>query len=450
MQSKDGVNSKLPLSVLLAYGAPGLPAALLGLPLLLYLPTYYAGNLGLGFKVVGAILLLARIWDVIADPLVGWASDRFGARFGRRRSWLLAAAPLVLVSTWLLFRPPADVSPLYLLVWALAAYLGWTMMTIPHQAWGAELTADYSERNRVMAVREGFGLIGVMAAAAAPTLLHLAGAIGPDEDEVAVTLSTLAWAIIVLLPLSGAWLLIRVPEPRRVRPPAALDWRAGARLIAGNAPFRRLLIAYLFNGVANGLPTTLFLLFVAHVLALPESTGLFLLCYFVTGVLGMPLWLKIARRHGKHRTWAWAMLYNCVVFALVPALGPGDMVAYLAVCLSTGLALGADLLLPPSMQADVVDVDTEAGGDQRTALYFAIWGMATKLAQALAVGIAFPLLDLLGFSASPDSETARFGLVALYAGAPVIFKLIAVALVWNFPLDAAVQEALRRKIDAAG
>jgi GPH family glycoside/pentoside/hexuronide:cation symporter len=441
--------SRLPFRLLLAYGLPALPAAALGLPLVLYLPTFYAIDLGLGFGVVGGVLVIARLWDVVTDPLVGWASDRFAVGAARRKPWLLASLPLVLVSVWFLFRPAGAVSATYLLIGAFAVYLGWTMMTIVHQAWGAELSGHYAERSRVMAAREMAGLGGVILAAALPTLLDNAGRKDPLLSEAGAALHAAAWITLILLPAAGLLLLALVPEPRRVASRMRAGWRDGWSLLTVNRPFRRLLLSYLFNGVANGLPATLFLLFVTNVLVLPEHVGLFLLAYFGIAIIGMPLWLRLARRYGKHRTWCAAMLYNCATFAMVPLLGEGDFIGYMAVCLTTGLAFGADLVLPPSMQADVVDVDTAGGGGQRTGLYFALWGMATKLAQALAVGIAFPLLELAGFSAfSANTPAALAGLTALYCGAPVVFKLIAVALVWNFPLTASTQATLRHQIES--
>jgi Na+/melibiose symporter-like transporter len=443
------MSQRIPLLTLVAFGLPALPAAAFGLPLLLYLPAFYAVDLGLGFTVVGAVILAARLLDVAVDPLIGWASDRVHTPYGRRRPWLIASLPPVLLAAAFLFRPEAPVSAGGFLFWAFAGYLGWSLMTIPHQAWGAELSGDYAERNRVMAAREIFGLLGVVLAAAIPTLLAVLALDDPKRSEAGDALSALAWLVTLLLPLSGLLLVAVVPEPARVAGAvASAGWRAGSKLLSGNRPFRLLLVSYLFNGIANGLPATLIVLYVTHVLRLEAYLGVFLIAYFAAGILGMPLWLKLARRHGKHRTWGLAMIFTCAAFALVPLLGPGDFHGYLAVCLATGLAFGADLTLPASMQADVVDVDTEAGGDQRTGLYFALWAMATKLALALAVGIAFPLLDLLGVQVDGSSpEATRLGLGMLYAALPVAFKVVAIILMWNFPLDAAAQASLRQRIE---
>jgi Na+/melibiose symporter-like transporter len=103
--------------------------------------------------------------------------------------------------------------------------------------------------------------------------------------------------------------------------------------------------------------------------------------------------------------------------------------AFAAICVLSGLCLGADLALPASIQADVVALDRDAGGGDRAGLFFGLWGMATKLALALAVGIAFPLLDLAGFDAGgPNDAGALLALALLYGGLPVALKLLVVPL----------------------
>ena len=145
------------------------------------------------------------------------------------------------------------------------------------------------------------------------------------------------------------------------------------------------------------------------------------------------------------------MLGACAFFAPAPFLGEGDIAIFALVCIGTGFALGADLMLPPAIQADVIDVDTAASGEQRSGLYFATWGLATKLALALAVGVAFPLLGWAGFDPGAGLRSAS-GLATLgflYAGLPIVLKLAAIAMMWNFPLDEVAQATLRAKIEAA-
>ncbi len=425
---------------LLAYGLPGLPLAALLLPLFVYLPTFYAENLGLGLGLVGSVLLIARLSDVVTDPLVGYLSDRFGWPLGRRRSWMLFGVPLLLVAAHRLFLPPGEVTAAYLLFWTVAAYLGATMVQLPYSAWGAEISDDYHERSRISGAREGFVVVGTLLAAGLPALL---------AADLKTAMAVIGWGLVAVLPIAVALALKTVPEERFQRS-RRIGWRQGTAVLYRNRPFRRLLTAYFLNSIANGLPATLFLLYVTHVLEKPSWSGLLLFVYFACGVAAIPLWLRLSTRWGKHQAWIAAMLLASAVFALVPLLGPGDHWWFLAVCVVTGIGLGADLTLPASMQADVVDLDTLKSGQRRTGIFFALWGIATKLALALAVGLAFPLLELAGYQAKVPAqpEAALLALVLLYSLVPALFKLAAIALFLRYPITAAQQQRIRRLIDA--
>jgi glycoside/pentoside/hexuronide:cation symporter, GPH family len=421
-----------------AYGAPGLPMAILGLPLFVFLPTFYAEHTGMGLAAVGLILLIARLFDVVTDPLVGHLSDRIRGRF-RRRSLIILGTPILLLSVEMLFRPAADAGALHLLSFSMLVYLGWTLFALPYYAWGAELSPDYHERSRISAWREGFTVAGTVTAASLPAVLGY----GNDAGASLGALATLFWW---LLPVSVLLLVLTVPERPRQLAPAA--WRQGLVLLRHNRPFRRLVLAWICNGTANAVPATLFLLFVTHVLEAPEHAGPLLLVYFGVGIAALPVWLHLARRLGKHRVWTLSMALASTFFVWVPLLGSGDVAWFYLITVLTGLSLGVDLALPASMQADVIDQDTADGGGERAGLFFGLWGMATKLALALAVGLGFPLLGLVGFSTEGGNTPQALLVLALaYAALPVLFKLAAMALVWRFPIDERAQHALRARID---
>lgn len=432
--------------VLLAYGAPALPLAVLLLPTYIFLPAHYA-QLGLSLGTISLVLLAARLWDGVTDPLVGALSDRFGGRFGRRRPWIAAGLPLTCLSLWFLLVPGDGVGWAHLLGWSMALYLGWTLMVVPLTAWGAELSGDYHQRTRINGYREGAGVLGTMVALVLPFALG-AGAAGNEGEA----LRLLALFILISLPLLTLAALLLVPDPpwpmAGVTAQAATPTAGGWRAILGNGPFRRLLLAYVINGMANGLPAQLFLFFVQQRLGEGERAGLLLLCYFASGLLAVPLWLGLSKIWGKDRVWRGAMLWNIAWFLPVFWLGPGDFLPFLLVCVMTGLTLGADLVLPSAMQADVVDLDTATHGEQRAGLFFALWGLATKLATALAA-LGLGAAGLFGFTpAGPNDAQALAGLTLLYAGLPILLKLLAIALLWRWPLDEAAQAALRRRIEA--
>ena len=436
-------SDRLPTKILLAFGAPGFPLAALTVPLYIYLPAFYADEMGLGLAAVGGILLAARLWDVVIDPAIGILSDRWTSRIGRRRPWLIAGTPLALIAVYQLFLPAPGVGNGYLLVWTMALYLAWTILLLPYYAWAAELSPDYHERARITGFRESFVILGTLAAAGLPAL-HGGRATGADA------LSLLAQLMMVALPIAIALTVIVVPDspPPRLPSPAAAGAPGRWRAIAENRPFRRLIAAYLLNGLGNGLTATLFTLFASHVVRVPEQTGALLFVYFLAGILSVPFWLWLSRRLGKHRAWALSLVWSCIWFAGAPLLGAGDLAWYALISVMTGIGLGADLTLPSAMQADIVDVDTLGSGARRAGLYFALWTMATKLALAIAVGIAFPLLELAGFDPARDNAGAALTTLALlYAAVPVLLKLATTALVWNYPLDAAAHAAIRQRLE---
>ncbi len=429
---------------LLAYGLPALPLAILTLPFYVLVPAFYTQALALPIAAVGHVLLAVRLIDAISDPVVGVLADRWRPAFGRRRLWLAAATPLLVVGAWQVFSPGPGAGLAHLAVWGALLSVAWSAAQVPYSAWGAELSRSYGGRTRVAAYREAFTVVGTLLALAAPALLPLVGATGERA-----ALGAFAVAVAIGVPLAVALCLALVPEPKD-RSTATLSWRDGWRPLAANAPFRRLILAFFVNGFANGLPATLFLFFVQHRLASPDAAGPLLVLYFVSGVAGVPFWLWLSRRTSKHRSWCIGMLTACAAFAFAPLLGPGDVLAFAVICAVTGLTLGADVVLPASIQADVIDVDTAATGEERSALYLSFWALATKLALAGAVGLAFPILGLAGFdpAANRFESTGLMALALLYAALPVVLKLAAVAIMWRFPLDETAQTALRARIEA--
>ena len=445
------MSERLRASVLAAYGAPAVAFAILLLPPYVFLPAFYTQTLGLPLDWIGYIIILSRLFDAVTDPAIGYFSDRTTGRFGRRKPWILVGTPLAVVSVVVLFAPPVEATLTQFAFGIFGLTLAWTMMMLPYSAWGAELSGDYNERTRIAGVREGVGLAGTLIAASTPTVLTLLGY--PDPR---VHMAALAVLVVALLLPSVAWLLIAVPEPKPLTR-SRVSFGAGVGAIWANGPFRRLIVAYLINALANGLPATLFLLFVSHVIGAQDAYGPLLLAYFLAGLIAIPFWTWLARRIGKHRSWVWAMVLACGAFAFTPfVVGEGDVVAFLIISVLSGIGVGADLVLPSAIQADVVDVDTQASGEQRTGLFFALWGIATKLSFALAA-VSLPILHAVGFSAdgldaaghTTNSPEALFALTMLYAAVPIAMKLIAMGLMWNFPLDAARQRDIRSRIETA-
>lgn len=419
----------LPRAGLWAYAALALPLAMAALPVYVHVPKLYADDLGLPLALVGAILLGARLLDAVQDPLLGWWSDRAGASGGSRRRFVVAALPMLGLGVLGLFNPP-QAGTAALAGWMAAClaivYLGFSMASISYYAIGAELSSDYHERTRVTAARGLLGVAGVLVASVLPALL--AGG-GPESAGLR------AFSLIfVPVLLAGAAVMLFVTPERPVAPGPRLPLRASLAGPLGNGSFRWLAAVFVVSGVASAVPATLILFYVQDVLDRSDLNGVFLGVYFLFGAAGMPLWVKAARRVGKKNAWLGGMVMSIAAFAGAFLLGPGDARAFGLVCALSGIAYGAELALPPSILADVVDRDRVAGTARPDGAYFGLWQFTEKLNLALAAGLALPVLGALGYR--PGNAQAAMGTLSfMYAAFPCLLKLTALAVLWAAPIE---------------
>lgn len=432
--------SRLNLAI---YSLPALPLAALSLPLYVMVPAFYTEQLGLSLSVVGITLLLVRLFDAVTDPLIGYYSDRIKFSYGRRRIVFLLSLPITALSALMVFWPPNDAGPLYLAFWICLLSIGNTAAILSYTAWGAEISTDYLERARITAFRETATVIGTLIAIALPF------AIGLNTSEGIHGLAALGLFLVFMIPFTGIITLYNVSEPNDYTT-HKLGFFDGLIALNQNKPFKRLLTAFLFNGLANAIPATLFLYFVSARIGLEAARGPLLFLYFLCGIIGIPISVWFASRFGKHRSWCIAMILACATFFFSGFLGQGDIKQFIVICVFTGILLGFDLALPPSIQADVIDYDTARTNNQRTGFYFSLWSLATKIALALSVSITLPILDLYGFDPArhdDNTESSLNVLSALYAWMPILPKLIAIGLMWNFPIDKTAQMLTRKNIE---
>jgi len=428
---------------LVAFALPAIPISALGLPIVVYLPPFYAEDMGLSLSVVGTVFMITRFWDVFTDPVLGMMSDRIHSRWGRRRHWIVIAAPILMFSSWMLFMPTAPVTWAYLLFWMIVLYVGWTLITISHMSWGAELSPDYDERSTIQGYREFALIFGMFTVLALPAAIEWVA----HETGRAASVAAMGWFVIILLPVTIAIAVTTVPEFPRIRQ-QTIDWVSAGRILLRNRPLRRVLLADLLVGVAPGITGALYIFFASYVMELPRFASLLLLVYFVAGFLGIPVWLRIAHWQGKHRTLALAMFYGALTLPLVIFMPRGEFWWLFAGNTLYGIAYGAGAFLLRSVMADVCDHDAVETGEHRTGLYYSLLTMTNKIGAALAVGITYPLLDFIGFvpQMGANAPETLNQLLMLYVGLPSLFMLLAGAVMWKFPIDKAAQEQIRMRL----
>jgi Na+/melibiose symporter-like transporter len=431
---------------LVFYALPNLASSVATLPLALFVPSFYADDLGLPLAAVGAAIAASRILDVVTDPLVGQLSDRTRSRFGRRKPFIAAGAPLLLLAIWQLFVPGerGSVGVAHLAAWTALLFLGFTIVDLPYKAWGAELSTDYSERSRVAAWREGAGFVGQILLLLLLLVLGLQG-IEKAPDQ----LHAIAVALVAALPLLLLPALVRVREPPpEVEPREALPVLRGLRLVAENPAFLRMIGAVLCFVSGALVQGTLHRLVLTHVFGREDLFPPMIFLENVATLACVPLWLRVSDAIGKHRALALAALWLGGLSLPLPLFEPGSGGLFVAWMVLRGTSFASILFLSNSIAADVVDYDTVASGRQRTGLYFGVWGMAIKAAVALGVLLATLVPSLLGFDpgrAAPSAD-AKAALLAVYGLLPGLLMAAGAPFLWNFPITREVQRRLRAQI----
>ena len=432
---------------LILYALPSAVFSLPTIPIYIYLPSLYGDKLGLGLAVTGLVLFAARIFDTIIDPIVGYFTDTLAIKGMRRKPWVLLGSIIAGIGLFNLLSPPMNVTATYLFFWLVILYGGWTMIIIPYTAWGVDLSSDYFERTLISACREGLGLAGIIIASILGVFAGL-GYFGAISEIQIILISAMLMGLL-FIPI----MLILVPDHISK---VELDKSFRNMFLISkyfkslftNKLFLRLVFIWFLNGIANGVPAALLLLYLDHALFVAEDMkSIFLMIYFIAAIFGVPIWVTLSKRIGKHKAWCFAMVVSCIAFSFVPLIEDGAVIFFMCICFITGLGLGADLTLPPAIQADIVDYDQLNTGHFRPGQLFSLWAMATKLALAVSVGIALPLAEGFGFDPSQPSDDGRLALVVIYSFFPVVVKTIVIIAMWSFPLNSNQHALIRRKLD---
>ena len=437
---------RLSQKTLFYYGLANMPTEVAMIPVAALVPNYYGQDLGVSLVAVANVLLLSRAFDAVSDPIVGWLSDRTPTRWGRRRVWMVAAVPILMLAVYKLFVPESPVTAGYLLGWLMLLWLGWTMLFIPYYAWGAELSPDYHQRTRITGWRAWLGISANASSKAAPWLVGvLFGYAGLRAN-----LEILTIMLLVLIPVTVGLTVFNVPEGKNFLP-ARVPLLPGLKIMWRNGPFKRLVLAFFVNQFGSAISTVLFVFFIRGVVQDQENFLLFLFIYYGAQLVGIPFWIRIARTVDKHRAWCISLFLFAGFQCIYLLLGPGDFYWMLPVACCTGFCGATFRVLPESMKADVIDLDALESGEDRAAWFFAVWSFAIKVAASLGPAVALWALALTSFNPDPGAVNHPddlLGLRLLYCFGPASGFALCALIAWNYPLTRKAHAKLRVRLAA--
>ena len=428
------------------YALPAVPMAMLSIPIPLMIPAFFAKEFGLSLTVIGTLLFVARVFDFVIDPLLGRMSDMTRSRYGKRRPWMVAGAPLVMAGSALLFMPPENASGLYLVGTSMLIYLGASMLGLAYSAWGAEVVTTYHGRTKLAGFREFAAIVGVLLAAVIPAVTAYYGH-GLDR----FTMAIIGSAIIVLTPLCVFGALRGVKEPAKtVTVHAEVPLLKALAQLYVNIPFRILCVGFVFIQIGASVSSATLVFYISYYLQQPELIGPVLVVSFVSILLFVPVWIRISRIIGKHRSVAISLIIVALgsSFAIF-MMRPGDGMYFLILMAILGASSAAYMTLPVGIMGDVIDYDTLLNRGQRGGMFFGVWAFAQQISPAIAVGATLPLLNWLGFDPTyANDEKAAEAVRYVFCFGPLPFFLTGALLLFGFPIDARKHDIIRRRLEA--
>ena len=402
---------------------------------MIMLPAFFAEVHGFEISVIGIFIFLSKLIDITTDPLVGWLNDK---NFFSRKIYLILGGILSGVALTQLFLKEDIDQEILLLIWLSVLYLGWTLFQIPYLSIGYDLEKNYFLRTKLSATREFFILLGLFCSLGIPMFFSISN----EKLLENIVLISLLFGLLGLVLFCSL-----IPENRKINK-KKIKFKKIIQNLKKNIHFSRIFFVLVVNNLANVFPMVLFAFFITYVLGGDDSnrqTTLFF--YFLFAIIGVPFWTMFSKKYGKKEVWCLSLFLSAFFFLLIFFLENGNFLFFIIISCITGFCLGADLIIPPSIQADITDLHRGKFGEDISGVFFSIITFLNKFAFAVVSIFVFGIMGVLDFQTEGEiNANVKLFIIISYALAPILLKLLAAYLLMNFKLKENELQKIQKKI----
>ena len=401
------LNSNLRFITFFLYSLPSIPIAAAQIVVYIAAPAIYSKIAAVGIGLTGLVIMISRIIDMITDPILGIYLDSMVVKIGWK-FWLLIGFPLISVGIFILLNPLDNFEIYSLLLGIIFVTLGWTFFSIPWWGIGIAISNHNSkDRFKVVSFRELLTIPGVILGIILINFSNISG-------EIFLLIS-----ILFLSPL----FIKKIPIPNIYNKKRLGYFSNIKNLFNDNINFKNLCISYFFIGLSNGVTSILFILFVEFIIG--GSPHNFLSIYFISAFIGLPFIYILASKYNKKRIWTFFILLACICFLPVVFLSNNSANFFMVICIISGFCLSADLIIPSSIQADIIYKEQLRDKKILVGKIYSVWSLIQKLSLALSAGVCLPLLGYFGFNPS-ETNTDLLPLSFAYGIIPIILRIPAI------------------------
>jgi GPH family glycoside/pentoside/hexuronide:cation symporter len=459
--------SKIPLSQKIAFGIGMLANQMFPAALGVFM-VILVESLGMSPILWGFIFFLPKLVDALTDPLMGYISDRTESRWGKRRPFVFIGALVAGISYIAMWQLSAENSQMYnfwyFLGWSVVFFLGMTIFSVPYVAMGYEMSDDYHERTRLMAVAQWIGQLAWVIAPWFWIVLY-----DPEwfdsATEGARTLSIYVGVTCTLLAIVPAIFCHsedttndNTNEPKTSLKETFMELFRGIAITLRNKPFQRICAATfcIFNAY-NCVAGFAFFIIVYYMnggdtVAAGNWPAWFgsasAIC---TCVIVIPLVNWMAQTIGKHKTFLISQSLSLAGYGMFwwtfSPTNPWLMFLPLPLF---AFGIGGLFTIMMSMTADICDLDELETHERREGLFGAIYWWMVKFGAAFAGLLTGLIMSFVGFdqTVSIQTDEALNGLRAAFILVPATGTLIGLLVMWNYDLNEAQVTAIREELDA--
>lgn len=438
----------LSLKTKVAYGVGELAGEIPNNILVFYLLFFLTNTAGLNPTLAGSVLLVAKVWDAINDPIVGWLSDRTRSPLGKRYSWMLGGAiPLGIcfVLQWLI---PHTTNQSLLFAYysgiALLFYAAFTAVTVPYSTLVAELTQGYDERTTLVSFKATFSI------GASILSLILAQAIFArvaDPKQRYLILGAICGVIAVgavFLCVWGTYKRYKIVQAQRiaVAEPPSLPIKQELQIILSNFPFLCVMGIYLCSWLSLQVTAAILPYFVTNWMKLPDGqVPQTAIAVQGTAISLIFVWSAVAQRVGKRAIYLMGIPVTVCALVGLYFIQPGQVSLMYVLAVMVGFGLSTAYLVPWSMLPDVLDFDELNTGQRREGIFYGLVVQMQKIAIAIALFLVGKILDWAGFIPTSSGqvvnaqpESALWAIRLLFGPLPALVLVGGLICAYFYPI----------------
>jgi GPH family glycoside/pentoside/hexuronide:cation symporter len=409
---------------------------------------FYTDTFGISAAAAGTIMLIARIWDMVSDPVMGIIADRTNTRWGKFRPYILWMALPYSVLAVLTFTTP-DFGPTGKVVYAGITYLllmtVFTAINLPYSSLGAVMTADSYERAGLNSYRFVFAFIGQFIVTG--TALSLALYFGKGDSARGYQYTLILFAIISFI----LFMITFKSTKERVKPPKEQkqNLREDLKNLFKNGPWVILFFVGIISFVMFAMQNLSIAYYFKYYIGKEENVQLFNVIGTVALIIGIPFSKPLSKRFGKRNVFLASSLISGFFFIMLYLPGAENVILIYAFNILAKFTYAPAVPLLWTMIADTADYSEWKNGRRATGLVFSAATFAQKAGWGIGGALAGWLLALYNFTPNVEqTDTALNGIKLLISVFPGILYMSCAVLLFFYSIDQKTCLVMQKDLEA--